>query len=400
MTIAAASEWYRGQLNKLGGMIDKKLPLEAQIIQAEKVEQEILSGETAALYDPALVQTLREAWVRPSIEKLKAEIGGAGDKLLQAVLDKLTAPVTKPRFIFETGACFVAGTLVHTKEGLVPIEKLKIGDWVLSRPENPEDGTETAYKRVVNTFVHHDKEVLKVQYRKSTEPIPREPNTLEFLESHYENVTATIDHPFWVEGFGWTAASELEKTDGMHEFVFKDGVSRSIGLTCEVCRTDQPHIGWILRYSHNKHTPGADGTLWDYAANKVIDFDSNYDFDNWAFWGAEEDAFMPYKTTVYNIEVEDYHTYFVGETGVWVHNANCDGVKLFKTGANPSKELLPEGIQIYATEADLLKLIRDGEIKDKGFALVKTPWADRGHGSGSWVRSRVMGQVLHSNNYR
>jgi hypothetical protein len=26
---------------------------------------------------------------------------------------------------------------------------------------------------------------------------------------------------------------------------------------------------------------------------------------------------------VYNIEVEDYHTYFVGEEGVWVHNTNC-----------------------------------------------------------------------------
>ena len=27
--------------------------------------------------------------------------------------------------------------------------------------------------------------------------------------------------------------------------------------------------------------------------------------------------------TVYNFQVEDYHTYFVGECGVWVHNAEC-----------------------------------------------------------------------------
>lgn len=26
--------------------------------------------------------------------------------------------------------------------------------------------------------------------------------------------------------------------------------------------------------------------------------------------------------TVYNFQVEDYHTYFVGECEVWVHNAN------------------------------------------------------------------------------
>ena len=29
---------------------------------------------------------------------------------------------------FEPGACFAAGTLVHTKEGLVPIEQIKVGD--------------------------------------------------------------------------------------------------------------------------------------------------------------------------------------------------------------------------------------------------------------------------------
>jgi hypothetical protein len=26
---------------------------------------------------------------------------------------------------------------------------------------------------------------------------------------------------------------------------------------------------------------------------------------------------------VYNFQVEDYHTYYVGENGVWVHNAQC-----------------------------------------------------------------------------
>lgn len=26
---------------------------------------------------------------------------------------------------------------------------------------------------------------------------------------------------------------------------------------------------------------------------------------------------------MYNIEVEDWHTYFVGTTGLWVHNTNC-----------------------------------------------------------------------------
>ena len=31
--------------------------------------------------------------------------------------------------------------------------------------------------------------------------------------------------------------------------------------------------------------------------------------------------------TVYNIEVDDFHTYHVGRLGVWVHNADCCDLK-------------------------------------------------------------------------
>ncbi|SPX81701.1 Protein of uncharacterised function (DUF1557) [Moraxella ovis] len=31
--------------------------------------------------------------------------------------------------------------------------------------------------------------------------------------------------------------------------------------------------------------------------------------------------------TVYNIEVDDFHTYHVGRLGVWVHNADCCNLK-------------------------------------------------------------------------
>ena len=30
-----------------------------------------------------------------------------------------------------------------------------------------------------------------------------------------------------------------------------------------------------------------------------------------------------FKARVYNLEVEDFHTYYVGELGVWVHNRDC-----------------------------------------------------------------------------
>lgn len=59
--------------------------------------------------------------------------------------------------------CFVAGTLVHTRDGLRPIEQIQVGDYVLSKPE---DGNgETAYKRVVNTFEFADKEAWFVSWQ-------------------------------------------------------------------------------------------------------------------------------------------------------------------------------------------------------------------------------------------
>ena len=61
-------------------------------------------------------------------------------------------------------ACFVAGTLVHTDKGLVPIQDIKVGDMVLSRDEfNPQGDLQ--YKPVLSTFKSQQKErIYKVEY--------------------------------------------------------------------------------------------------------------------------------------------------------------------------------------------------------------------------------------------
>lgn len=57
--------------------------------------------------------------------------------------------------------------------------------------------------------------------------------------------------------------------------------------------------------------------FWDYQ-------DENENPDEWDLnLNDHNDSKYIYRATVYNIEVEDWHTYFVGELGVWVHNANC-----------------------------------------------------------------------------
>ena len=58
--------------------------------------------------------------------------------------------------------CFMKGTLVETEEGWTPIDELKVGDLVMSRPENGIG--EAVPKRVVNTFRYEDKEVVMLKF--------------------------------------------------------------------------------------------------------------------------------------------------------------------------------------------------------------------------------------------
>ena len=80
---------------------------------------------------------------------------------------------------------FVAGTLVHTKEGLRPIEEINVGDYVLSKPEN---GGELAYKRVTKSFVRENSELFGMEFAVD-------------IGNGYENqvsLVTTAEHPFWV----------------------------------------------------------------------------------------------------------------------------------------------------------------------------------------------------------
>ena len=42
------------------------------------------------------------------------------------------------------------------------------------------------------------------------------------------------------------------------------------------------------------------------------------------YHSTKSDEEQYYLVTVYNIEVEDHHTYFVGKHGIWVHDANSN----------------------------------------------------------------------------
>lgn len=150
---------------------------------------------------------------------------------------------------------FMAGTLVHTQDGLRPIEELKVGDLVLTWPENkprpirprhpfrlPE---EYIYMPVTKMLVHEDQMISHV-------PI------LGTGRGDDETLRVTPNHPIWSEDRGWLPASVLKAS---HSLVNKDFANDS-----------------VRRVRHDVE-----------------------------------------RVRVYNIEVAEDHTYFVGKQGIWVH---------------------------------------------------------------------------------
>lgn len=135
--------------------------------------------------------------------------------------------------------CFIAGTLVATKNGLVPIEDIQPGDLVWATDE--ETG-ETALKEVVQLFRNETEEWVHVTV-------------------NGEEITCTPNHPFYSPVKGWTSAIDLRAGDIL---VMLNG---------------------------------------EYVVVEQV-----------------QHELLENPEATYNFEVEDYHTYYVGETGVLVHN--------------------------------------------------------------------------------
>ncbi|WP_167882024.1 polymorphic toxin-type HINT domain-containing protein [Leptospira montravelensis] len=165
--------------------------------------------------------------------------------------------------VFHQRTCFVAGTKVHTKDGLKNIEDIQVGDEVLSKSD--ETG-EVSYRKVVETFIRQTEAIYTVSFTDGT--------TLE----------TTWNHPFRVKNQGHALEKfSIETTDWVEA---KDLHPGDVAL-------------------------GADG-------KELVITDITID-------EREE--------TVYNFEVAEYHTYFVGEVGVWVHNRGVEDYKILVQAA-------------------------------------------------------------------
>ncbi len=118
------------------------------------------------------------------LEKTKqAAIDGACDGFMNgAITGFITGGMT-------SNHCFVAGTLVETFDGPLPIEQIKEGQYVLS--EDPETGDGT-YKRALETYVNETTELIH-------------------LNIDGEEIVTTPAHPFYVKNIGFVLAGDLEE---------------------------------------------------------------------------------------------------------------------------------------------------------------------------------------------
>ena len=239
---------------------------------------------------------------------------------------KYTTEIQKFKDVLKTETCFIAGTLVHTKEGLKPIEQIKVGDWVLSKPESGQG--EQAYKRVTKTFEHWSSDLYLLS---AYQPMGHDAteNTPSITRPHDNNLgvstqwlVTTGEHPFYnneeYNGLGWTTAGGLNYTNKIQ---LVDGSSSTVRVCEKIHKTSAPNIG----YSPDREHDASHGFLVDFSAyNFVVSKPSHMgahriDASPIEF-EFEGDDFAYYGSLVYNIEVEDFHTYYVGELGLWVHN--------------------------------------------------------------------------------
>jgi hypothetical protein len=153
-------------------------------------------------------------------------------------LDYTVQQVSEFQLGGETYSCFVAGTLVWTQAGPVAIEKIKVGELVLS--QNPHSG-ELDYRPVLRTSVGPPSSTVK-------------------LALNDDVIIATLGHRFWNTGRGWQMAKFLKTGDAIYR----------LGGTTDI-----------------------------QAVTKDTDAEA------------------------FNLEVGEFHTFFVGKSRVLVHDITC-----------------------------------------------------------------------------
>lgn len=183
-------------------------------------------------------------------------------------------------------SCFVAGTLVRTENGNVPIEAIHPGDYVWAWDENSGD---ISLKQVVETYINETSELIHV-----------------FVSG--EEIITTPSHPFYSPVKGWTDAVHLRAGD--------------------ILVTVNGELVVVEKIQHE---------------------------------------ILESPITVYNFQVEGYHTYYVSNVDILVHNS-CGK-------PNGSYEIFTSNNRVYVGKGPLARMqtsIR--RLQKQGFEVVDSLW--------------------------
>jgi hypothetical protein len=193
----------------------------------------------------------------------------------------------------------------------------------------------------------------------------------QFVEVHGQSfVITTPNHPFWVvespeddlqwiqspynqgppyPSDQWVRADQL--LPGM-SLLLADGRVVKVSECERVYRTDTKLQGWVSRsedrtegllfsFDNNRVTPAAPFHAWRLHGPSLKRADvgmvrnpNEAMFDD-SPPGSSPESWFHHKVS--NFEVEDFHTYFVGDMGVWVQNTTCthDLTPHRRTGGEP-----------------------------------------------------------------
>jgi YD repeat-containing protein len=201
-----------------------------------------------------------------------------GDNVVQAIPDVVAGALQA-----YASACFVPETLIQTPSGLKRIDEIKVGDLVYSRDEHfKNDRVQT--RRVIELYRFEDRATLDV--------------TIAYDCNQEETIRTTPEHPFAVVSFAQGAGYPRNGMTGPANDIASDVA----GLL------DDGDVATAQEASYAWRSAGDLS-----AGDRVIDINGR---------SGMVVAIEPVGplSTVHNFAVEDYHTYFVGKLGTWVHN--------------------------------------------------------------------------------
>lgn len=151
-------------------------------------------------------------------------------------------------------ACFLADTLVHTNDGLKPIEDIRVGDLVLSFPEDetlpahPRTKEELYFRAVTETFVQNDQPFCELTYANPGERRP-------------PPIRVTPGHPIFTKRRSWTSVCNLQTGDVVFNSNFGGMVVTGVSLTKGIARVhnievSEHHTYYVAKsglWVHNTH---------------------------------------------------------------------------------------------------------------------------------------------------